>query len=315
MCGLFGFSIYGSHKFKDLQDITNSLAEMSAVRGTDATGVAYNEHGKLNIVKDGKSAFLVDFKHSDDIKVLTGHTRHSTQGSEKSNCNNHPFTGKCKNTMFALAHNGVLANDIQLREDYKLPKTKIETDSYIAVQLLEYKRKLNENNIRFMAEALVGSFSFSILDSHNNLWLVKGDSPLHILHFPNKGIYVYASTEEILWKALIETDLFDDLKEQKYEVIPITRGTILKISPDGKLEYSAFEFQEYKGFVPYRWWQYGVPSYYGFHYTEDDETEYIKELKSVAQYQGYAAETIDDLMAAGFALEEIEEYIYCGGEV
>lgn len=310
MCGLFGFSIYGDQIFKDLKDITNSLAEMSAVRGTDATGIAYNEHSKLNIVKDGKSAYALDFKHSDDIKVLIGHTRHSTQGSEMENCNNHPFYGKCKNGVFALAHNGVLANDVQLREDYKLPKTKVETDSYIAVELLEYKKKLNENNIKFMAEALVGSFSFSILDSHNNLWLVKGDSPLHILHFIDKGIYVYASTEEILWKALIETDLFEDLKEKRYEVIPITRGTILKISPSGKPQYSTFEFQEYKGFVPCRWWQYGVPSYYGTHHVGDDETEYIKELKSVAQYQGYSAETVDDLIAAGFALEEIEEYIY-----
>lgn len=309
MCGLFGFSIYGDYKFKDLKDITNSLAEQSAIRGTDATGIAYNEHGKLNIVKDGKSAYVLDFKHSDDIKVLIGHTRHSTHGSEMKNCNNHPFYGKCKNGVFALAHNGVLANDIQLREDYKLPKTKVETDSYIAVQLLEHKKKLNENSIKFMAEALVGSFSFSILDSHN-LWLVKGDSPLHILHFVDKGIYVYASTEEILWKALIETDLFEDLKEKRYEVIPIARGTILKISPSGKLEYSTFEFQEYKGFVPCRWWQYGVPSCYGIRHISEDETEYIKELKSVAQYQGYSAETVDDLIAAGFALEEIEEYIY-----
>lgn len=310
MCGLFGFSIYGSNKLKDLKDITNSLAEQSAIRGTDATGIAYNEHGKLNIVKDGKSAFAVDFKHSDDIRVLIGHTRHSTQGSEKQNFNNHPFYGKCKNGVFALAHNGVLANDIQLREDYKLPKTKVETDSYIAVQLLEHKKKLNEYGIRFMAEALVGSFSFSILDSHNNLWLVKGDSPLHVLHFIDKGMYVFASTEEILWKALIETDLFEDLKESRYEVVPITRGTILKISPNGKLEYFTFEHQEYKGFVPCRWWQYGAPSYYGVRQMREDETEYIKELKSVAQYQGYSTETVDNLIAAGFALEEIEEYIY-----
>ena len=310
MCGLFGFSIYGSNKLKDLKDITNSLAEQSAIRGTDATGIAYNEHGKLNIVKDGKSAFAVDFKHSDNIRVLIGHTRHSTQGSEKQNSNNHPFYGKCKNGVFALAHNGVLANDMQLREDYKLPKTKVETDSYIAVQLLEHKKKLNENSIRFMAEALVGSFSFSIIDFNNNLWLVKDDSPLYILHFVDKGMYVYASTEEILWKALIETDLFEDLKESRYEVVPITRGTILKISPNGKLEYSTFEYQEYKGLASHHWWQYGVPSYYGVRHMGEDETEYIKELKSVAQYQGYSAETVDDLIAAGFALEEIEEYIY-----
>ena len=308
MCGLFGFSIYGDRKFKDLKDITNSLAEMSAARGTDATGIAYNENSKLNIVKDGKSAYALDFKHSDEIRVLIGHTRHSTKGSEKQNFNNHPFFGRCKNTKFALAHNGVLANDIQLREDYKLPKTNVETDSYIAVQLLEHKKKLNENSIRFMAEALVGSFSFSILDSYNNLWLVKGDSPLHILHFVDKGMYVHASTEKILWAALIGTDLFDDLKENRYEEIPVKCGTILKISPDGNLEYFEFEYHESKWFIPCRWWQYGEPSYFNIRHS--DEEEYVKELRSVAQYQGYPAETVDNLIAAGFALEEIEEYIY-----
>ena len=36
MCGLFGFSKYGNEKFNDLSDLTNSLAEQSATRGTDA---------------------------------------------------------------------------------------------------------------------------------------------------------------------------------------------------------------------------------------------------------------------------------------
>ena len=142
MCGLCGFSIYGNSEIKDLKDITNSLAEKSAVRGTDATGIAYNSQGKINIVKEAKSAYQIDFNHSNDVKVLIGHTRHSTQGSEKQNFNNHPFYGRCNNTKFALAHNGVIVNDVQVRIDYNLPKSKIETDSFVAVQLLEQKKIL-----------------------------------------------------------------------------------------------------------------------------------------------------------------------------
>ena len=37
MCGLFGFSRYGA-PIKYLSELTNSLAQQSAVRGTDATG-------------------------------------------------------------------------------------------------------------------------------------------------------------------------------------------------------------------------------------------------------------------------------------
>ena len=41
-----------------------------------------------------------------------------------------------------------------------------------------------------------------------------------------------------------------------------------------------------------------------------NDNGYLNELKSVAQYQGYSAETIDELLKSGFSLEEIEEYIY-----
>ena len=42
---------------------------------------------------------------------------------------------------------------------------------------------------------------------------------------------------------------------------------------------------------------------------------YIEDLKSVAAYQGYSPEDIDELLENGFAPEEIEEYIYCMNEV
>lgn len=83
---------------------------------------------------------------------MIGHTRHSTQGSERQNRNNHPFSGRVPNTRFALAHNGVLINDDLLREQYQLSKSKIETDSYVAVQLIERQRELSFASLRFMAE-------------------------------------------------------------------------------------------------------------------------------------------------------------------
>ena len=115
MCCLYGFLHYGENKIEDLKEITNALSKEAAQRGTDATGIAFNNGERLTIEKHAKSAYKVDFKHSDYITTLTGHTRHSTQGSEKKNYNNHPFSGKCKNVKFALAHNGVIANDRELR--------------------------------------------------------------------------------------------------------------------------------------------------------------------------------------------------------
>jgi glucosamine 6-phosphate synthetase-like amidotransferase/phosphosugar isomerase protein len=310
MCGLFGFSSYDEQPVKELSKLTNSLARQSAVRGTDATGIAYCRGGSINIHKEPRAADKMTFKHSDEVKVLTGHTRHGTQGSEKKNHNNHPFQGKVGNVRFALAHNGVLWNDDELKIKYRLPKTKIETDSYVAVQLIEYKRALNPDSIRFMAEQVDGSFSFSILDDKNNLYLVKGDSPLSILHFPRLKMYVYASTDEILYKALVDSPLFAALKRGEYEVVPISTGDILVFQTDGHVERHRFQFRYSYG---RDWWSSGLHSS-----TEKDKVKeadavdqtYIEDLKYFAMYQGLDPDWVDELLAQGITLEEVESYIY-----
>ena len=108
--------------------------------------------------------------------------------------------------MFALAHNGVLYNDMTLRKGLHLPKTKIQTDSYIAVQLIEQKKALNFDSLKYMAEEVEGSFTFTVLDRRDRLYIVKGDNPLCLLHLPSLGLYLYASTEEILRRAMSQMD-------------------------------------------------------------------------------------------------------------
>lgn len=300
MCGLYGFFNYSGQAIKNLCVLTNSLAEQAAVRGTDATGIAYNDNGKIVIHKEPKSAYALILKHPDDIVCVTGHTRHATQGNKKQNYNNHPFGGSCKNLHFALCHNGILSNDISLKREYHLPKTKIETDSYAAVQLLEKKKKLNLDNVKFMAETVMGSFAFTILDNANTLWLVRGDSPLSLIHLPNYKLYIYASTDEILYKALVDTKLFSEIKAGNFEEIMINEGDIIRIMPDGTMPLDKFNYTEYYG--SRHWWDYRV--------TDDKYAVYIDDLKSVAAYQGYSEEVIDELLANGFTPEEIEKYIY-----
>lgn len=306
MCGLFGFTTYRQEVIKDLQSLTKALAQQSAARGVDATGIAYAKGGNVCICKEAKSARIMEFKHPDDIGALIGHTRHSTQGDEKKNYNNHPFHGTTKNARFALAHNGVLWNDDTLRRELALPKTKIETDSFIAVQLIESRKTLNMESLRYMAEQVSGSFSFALLDDRRNVWLVKGDSPLHILHFPKEQIYVYASTEAILYKALVDTPLFDSLKKQEYAEVPITEGEILKISTDGKTERSVFAYSYYSG---KSWWQYGPYSYGGTLYSNERE-DYLSSLRTVAAMQGLQPSAVDELLREGFTPEDVEDYIY-----
>ena len=295
MCCLFGFYHYGG-EIDGLPKLTNLLAKNATVRGTDAAGIAYNNRGKLIIHKEAKAAYNIDFKHPESAVCVTGHTRHATQGDKKKNYNNHPFAGVCKNLKFALSHNGVLINDADLKKQYHLPKSKIATDSYIAVQLLEKKKQLNVDSVKFMAESIRGSFAFSILDSSDTLWLIRGDSPLSLVHLPKYQLYVYASTDEILYKSLVDTKLFIEIKTGSFEEITVSPGDILRILPNGKILTDKFSYTDYSDF---HWWDYGL---------KDD---YIEDLKSVAAYQGFSPEVIDTLLNEGFTTEEIEDYIYC----
>lgn len=298
MCGLFGFLSYGKENI-DLNDVTKELAIASQQRGVDATGIAYMLRNHVEIEKAPKPACQFKINLPKTTKAVIGHTRHSTQGSERKPYNNHPFMGQLKDfSTFALAHNGIITNDSILRKKHKLHKTKVETDSYIAVQLLEQKGSLTMDSLKYMAEMVSGSFSFSILDQRNNLYLIKGDSPLSILHFKELKLYVYASTDRILWQALIGSCLFEQLKGHKGEIVPIKAGQILKISSNGQLEYSSFDYDEYEGFG---WWVCPKPR---------AVNTCFEELMEVAGAMGYAEEDIRQLCDYGFSYDEIEAFLY-----
>lgn len=53
----------------------------------------------------------------------------------------------------------------------------------VAVQLLEQQKTLDMKSIGEMAELVEGSFVFTVLDEHNNMYFVKGDNPLALYHY------------------------------------------------------------------------------------------------------------------------------------
>lgn len=326
MCCLFGILNYSGETKNEVNTLINALAQNATLRGMDSTGIAYNKDDKLKIYKKPLCAYDMQFKGLENCISVSGHTRHATQGSEKKNYNNHPFMGYCDNAKFALSHNGVLWNDKQLRKKYNIEANRIETDSYIAVQLLEYFNDLNSRNIAKMAEAVSGSFSFSITDTNDSLWLIKGDSPLAIVHLPDEKLYIYASTKEILYGAIAETDYIDDISSKNFEVISIKAGDIMQITKDGSIITSCFDYDEFSAYG-YDWRSYGnYTSYSGYSsysdsYIDDEKNdnypsennadiEYLNDLKSYAMLCGYTPKEIDELIADGWSVEEIEDWIY-----
>lgn len=309
MCCLFGLidtkhALSGREKSK----ILHILASESEVRGTDATGIAYNLGGRLYIHKRPVPGHKLQFRIREDTVTVMGHTRMATQGKASRNRNNHPFFGLAGSTPFALAHNGVLYNDIHLRSSRNLPKTRIETDSYVAVQLLEQRKTLNLNSLRSMAEQVEGSFTFTVLDGSESLFIVKGDSPMCLYWFQELGLYLYNSTEEILSQALQRISI----SLGAHTRISLNCGEILKITPTGEMVRG--EFDNPALFYSQLWLPYPRPVRYGCGKEASRTTpnSYLDEIKSVAMAFGYAPEEIEHLSKMGFTPEELEEMLYCG---
>lgn len=304
MCCLFGFIDYsGALSVTQKSRLIRELSIAAEARGTDATGVAYNTSRGLQIYKRPIAARRLQLRIPVEARAVMGHTRMTTQGSAKKNYNNHPFFGHAKRKSFALAHNGVLWNDRELRHTKHLPKTKIQTDSYVAVQLLEQQKSLDFDSLRYMAEQVEGSFSFTVLDEQDALWIVKGDSPLSIAYFPECGVYVYASTVEILNKAL--TRYGKQLGCRK--TVEAEMGDLLKIDRRGHITRATFDASK---LCRPSWDYWGASLYAEPPKTED---EHIRLLKSVARAFGFTGEMIDRLLDQGFTTMEIEELLYDGG--
>lgn len=242
MCCLFGFIDYaGALSVTQKSRLIRELSIASEARGTDATGIAYNTSRGLQIYKRPLAAYRLHLRIPAEAHVVMGHTRMTTQGSAKKNFNNHPFLGHVKGESFALAHNGVVWNDLELRHAKHLPRTKVQTDSYIAVQLIERQNALNLSSLKCMAEQVEGSFSFSVLSERDDLYLIKGDNPLTIAYFPKVGVYVYASTAEILNKALARCGNWLGRGEK----VDIAMGDIVKIDRNGHITRDTFDASKF----------------------------------------------------------------------
>ena len=309
MCCLFGLIDYRYHLTgRKKSRIISILASACEIRGTDATGIAYNVGGTQRIYKRPVPAHCMHIRIPESAQVMMGHTRMTTQGSAKRNYNNHPFPGSAGKDVFALAHNGVLHNDEILRREFRLPRTKIQTDSYIAVQLIEQQNALNFESLRYMAENVEGSFTFTVLDRKDRLYIVKGDNPLCLLHFPSLGMYLYASTEEILRHAMSRMGL----GMQAACKIPLECREILRIDRDGSLTRSTFDTSRLFARWQAPFWDTPYRSPWAGTGRSSASGHYLEEIKSVAAAFGYAPEEIDRLAEAGFSPEELEEFLYCG---
>ena len=292
MCALFGWlDNKGIVPYKTLKKLTQALANAAEERGTDAAGISYIKDGKVTIYKRPKPAHKLRFNIPDGTKAVMGHTRMTTQGNEKFNYNNHPFLGKADKS-FAFAHNGVLWNDSELRQEKQLLPTHIETDSYVAVQLIESQGRLDFDSLKYMSETVEGNFTFTVLDEDNALYIVKVNNPMYLIHFETLGLYIYASTESIMKKALKKVFL----DKFSYKRIDTVDGDILRIDCNEVITRSAFEMHQ--------------SSYLkGWHDHSEYYSMYEDLLLAYCGLYGVDTKEVELLLDYGYSCDEIEEML------
>lgn len=179
---------------KDI-DTFNNFMLLGHSTNSDAYGV-FDEKGiiiKGNTELKEEDLKVLKGKH----KFLVGHNRYKTTGCNKIMENNHPF----ETENFILVHNGVISNHEYLKEKHNLDYT-IETDSYIAIALLEkfYKESNNlTETFKNSLTPLAGSYSLVIYHKlSQRLFYVKNSSPsftFGLIH-TNNGDLLIGTTDE-----------------------------------------------------------------------------------------------------------------------
>lgn len=187
MCGLNGALYYGAAPDEAaLRAIITSCGD----RGQDSCGVvSWSENGWHDVkVLGGPSNLPYGFLPSDArIVINTNRAEPTTEWvHEKSGEDIQPF----RTRTIAVSHNGILANDVELRREFA-----IETASIIDTAVLP--PLMDRLGVRESIPKLVGGLALAILDARNAaLHLYRNFMPLVLAWAP--GVYYFSSEEKNL---------------------------------------------------------------------------------------------------------------------
>lgn len=180
MCGIVGY--IGFKEGLQVQEVILSGLEKLEYRGYDSAGICIYNDG-IQIFKDkGRVAHLrtlVD--NSLNSKLGIGHTRWATHGIP-SQSNSHPH--QSKTGRFTIVHNGVIENEMELREKYLEDYPFIsDTDTEVIAALIEHFEENGEDvelAIRHVMGLIKGSYALGIVDSRTPdvFYAAKNKSPL-----------------------------------------------------------------------------------------------------------------------------------------
>lgn len=228
MCGIGGFSLTPESKIHPRQ-LANALLTALEDRGSMASGIAFHAndiHGVIKAAVPGSGLSLKGVPKNTTTAIV--HTRLATHGSTRDNRNNHPVQSPSED--IALVHNGVIYNHHQVREklDHKI---KFDVDTAVIPALIEQHGGISE------LKQLDGDAAISWLskNDHGILNLARLEhSPVCVVQVED-GSFIFASTEALMWRVLIQLNLMPIFMENLAEFV------YLKVKDGVIFEYEQLE--------------------------------------------------------------------------
>lgn len=299
MCGIAGFSLSPTSKIKARQ-LSNALLCAIEDRGYMASGFAWQHNDAMGVFKKAVTGSKLPLKsmpkHARNVIL---HTRLATHGSVDDNRNNHPVMSPSND--IALVHNGVIYNHHEVRSKVngKLP----DVDTSVIPAVIEQR----------------GVESIDLLDGDAAIaWFDRNDSStLHLARYQHSplvmaqvedGSFIFASTEALLWKALIQLDLMPTWMETANELqyFTISNGVVLSQQSLPEPKYSsAYDYAYYrhqtagakggvKYDVPMVYSDYEYDDYAGGYYSSDEQWDEYWDIPRPARSYHHDYISIED---------------------
>tara|TARA_R100000742_G_C4278130_1_gene100629 strand:+ start:977 stop:2041 length:1065 start_codon:yes stop_codon:yes gene_type:complete len=298
MCGIFGYAkkhnAQSDFQIDKLREVLTYLADESVVRGQDSTGISMITPDNRETYKatapsselvehDAWKSIVLD-RVNRNSTIVIGHVRLATHGAVTER-NAHPFEiGEVVG-----AHNGVIYNYNKLANVYS---KNIEVDSEVIFA------SLNNNPMDKALEQLEGDFAVSwVKESNKILHLARESSrPIHVAYWRKARVLLWASTEEILKKALKRAGLI--LKHHGLKSELIYSFDTDKFEKGYTPEKTKFEAKERYNVYSYRP-VHGSYSFYDDVYDTSSTDMDTKDSKPrcdmcYGSYDGYSMVEIDD---------------------
>lgn len=224
MCAIFGLIKLKGYSPKNDEQVFNvfeKIADAAESRGRDASGFGCVVDNEIQVLKNNipmnKMLGRDDYKafmeaNFNKTNIIIGHTRATTQGTEKNNVNNHPVINGDGTAI--VTHNGMINNYKDVVKDETL-QVKGEVDSEAIIALWD---KYN-GNINDVVPKLRGGMSFAILnkDEPNKVQFYRNTNPLVLGYCSDWNVIFYASIKMYIEDA-IKTKKFGLFSDQVVDI-------------------------------------------------------------------------------------------------